>query len=139
MPESSNPIAQPVYGPTNPDPKQTPQEPPVRYGSVIELIPEKEKLYRELHAEVWPEVVAAIKQANIQNYNIFVATLGGKKYLFSYFEYTGTNAQKDFATIASDPTTRDRWWPLTDACQQRLPETPDGEQWLPIERVMFIP
>ena len=29
-----------------------------------ELLPEKEELYRELHADVWPEVVAAIKKAN---------------------------------------------------------------------------
>jgi len=128
----------PVYGLTNPTPSEQDQQPIARYGSVIELIPAKEQEYRKLHAEVWPEVQEAIKKANIQNYSIYVAQLGEKKYLFSYFEYTGSDAKKDFAKIADDPTTRDRWWPLTDACQQQLPDTPEGEQWLPLEMVMHV-
>jgi L-rhamnose mutarotase len=112
----------------------------VRYfGSVIELKPEKEKLYRELHAKVWPDVTAAIRKAKIRNFNIFVADLGGKRYLFSHFEYHGTNPDKDFAAMAKDPTTRDKWWPITDGCQERLPGTPKGEQWLSMEQVMHLP
>jgi L-rhamnose mutarotase len=134
----NNSTPTPVYGSTNPAPAEQAQQSVARYGSVIELIPAKEQEYRQLHAEVWHEVQVAIKKANIQNYNLYVAQLGGKKYLFSYFEYTGNDAQKDFASIADDPTTKDRWWPLTDACQQRLPDTPEGEQWLPLETVMQI-
>ncbi len=128
----------PIYGKTNPTPDQQKQAEVKRYGSVIELLPEKEKTYRELHADVWPEVVAAIKKANIQNYNIFTVELGGKKYLFSYLEYTGTDPEKDFASIGNDATTRDKWWPITDACQREIPGTPDGQQWLPIEMLMHI-
>ncbi len=128
-----------VYGPTNPTVEQKAEAAVKRFGSVIELIPEKEKLYRELHAEVWPEVVVAIKKANIENYNVFVAELGGKKYLFSYLEYAGDDLEKDFAGIGDDPTTRDKWWPITDGCQKRLPGTPEGEQWKPLEMLMHIP
>ena len=105
---------------------------------MVELKPEKERLYRELHAEVWPGVVQAIKKANISNYSIFAASIGGRRYLLSYFEYTGSDPEKDFASIAADPTTRDEWWPLTDACQQVIDGTPDGEQWLPMEQLMHI-
>lgn len=127
-----------VYGGTNPSPEQSGKETIRRYASVIELLPEKEELYRKLHAEVWPEVVTAINKANIHNYSIHLVELGGKKYLFSYFEYTGSDPKKDFASIGDDPTTRDKWWPITDSCQQVLSGTPEGEQWLPLEMLMLV-
>lgn len=126
----------PAYGPTNPESSSDKIR---RFAAVVELKPEKESLYRELHAEVWPGVVQAIKRANISNYSIFVASIEGRRFLFSYFEYSGSDAQKDFASIVADPTTRDEWWPLTDACQQVLDGTPAGEQWLPMEQLMHIP
>lgn len=127
-----------VYGSTNPDPVTKPADSVNRYGAVIELDADKEALYRELHAEVWPEVAAAIKKANIHNYNIFIAEIGGRKYLFSYMEHVGPDPEGDLASIKEDPTTRDMWWPITDACQLRLPGTPDSQQWMPLERLMFI-
>ncbi len=129
---------QSFYGATNPTPEQLAQAPVQRFGAIVELRPEMEEEYRKLHAEVWPEVHAAIKRANIQNYTIFIAPIAGKKYLFSYLEYVGDNLEKDFALLGEDPTTRDRWWPLTAACQKRLPATSEGEQWLPLEMVMHI-
>jgi L-rhamnose mutarotase len=132
------PTVKPVYGPTNPSTEQQAASGIRYYGSAVELRPEMEQRYRELHARVWPEVVAAVKRANIHNYNIFVAELAGKRYLFSFFEYRGKDPEKDFATMANDPTTRDKWWPITDACQRRLPGTPDKEQWKPLEQLMHM-
>ena len=128
----------PVYGTTNLTPKQIARAKVKRYASVIELRPEKEQYYRKLHADVWPGVVAAIKKAKIRNYSIFVATVNGKKYLFGYLEYVGDNPDRDLATLSDDATTRDKWWPLTDPCQLRLPGTPKGEQWLSMEMLMHI-
>lgn len=125
----------PVHGPTNPESSFDKIR---RFAAVVEMKPEKERLYRELHADVWPGVVQAIKKANISNYSIFVASIERRRYLFSYFEYSGSDPGKDFASIAADPTTRDEWWPLTDACQQVLDGTPDGEQWLLMEQLMHI-
>lgn len=131
--------AAPVYGLSNPAPDQTRPAQVRYYASVVALDPEKEKKYRELHADVWPEVVAAIRRAHIRNYHIFVATVGKQRLLFSFFEYTGTDPDADFAAIARDEVTRDRWWPVTDACQIRLPGTPEGSQWLDLEQVMHLP
>ena len=128
----------PVYGLTNPTPDQAAKAKVKRYGSVVELLPEKEKQYRELHAAVWPDVVKAIKKANIQNYNIYLTEINGKKYLVSYLEYAGNDPAKDFASIGLDKTTKEKWWPITDACQKRLPGTPEGEQWLGMEMLMHI-
>lgn len=128
----------PVYGPTNPSQEEQEADKVKRFASVIELRPEKEQEYRRLHAAVWPKVVAAVKRANIRNYSIYLAELNDKKYLFSYFEYTGTDPETDFAKIGEDPTVKNEWWPLTDACQRRLPGTPAGEQWKAIEMLMLI-
>lgn len=134
----TTPKVKPVYGPTNPTPEAAAKEKVKYYGSIIELRPEKEKQYRELHANVWPQVRAAIAKANIRNFNIYVTEIAGKRCLISHFEYIGKNAEADFASIAKDPTTKNKWWPITDACQIRLPGTPKGSQWLAMEQVMHI-
>jgi L-rhamnose mutarotase len=131
-------VVEPVYGPTNPTLEEQVESGVRRFGSVIELRPEHERRYRELHADVWPEVRAAIEQANIRNYSIHAATIDGRRYLFSYFEYVGTDLEKDFASMAEDSVTRDRWWPLTDACQRVIAGTPEGAQWLSMELLMHI-
>jgi len=128
--------SQSIHGPTNP---RDSVEGVRRLTSVIELKPRKEKLYRELHADVWPDVVKAIKKSNIQNYSISLARIGGKNYLFSYMEYTGDNLEADFAAIAQDATTRDQWWPITDSCQSVIAGSPEGSQWMPLEQLMLIP
>jgi L-rhamnose mutarotase len=128
-----------VHGPSNPAPLP-PTVPGVKYySSIVGLKPEKEKQYRRLHANVWPEVVAAIRKANITNFNIYVTEIEGRRYLISTFEYVGTDPAKDFGSIGKDPTTRDKWWPITDACQIRLPGTPASEQWRAMEQVMHLP
>lgn len=133
------PSVAPIHGPTNPPPRPA-NSPGVKfYGSIIGLNPDKEEQYRELHATVWPEVVAAIQKANINNYNIYVTEIEGRRYLVSTFEYTGTDPKKDFDSISNNATIRDKWWPLTDSCQIRLPGTSAGEQWRSMEQVMHLP
>jgi len=128
----------PIYGPSNPTKEQAAKARVKYYGAAIELKPEKEKQYRELHANVWPEVKTAIRKANIRNYNIYLGEIRGKKYLFSQFEYIGTNPDKDFGSIAKDPTTKNKWWPITDACQQIIQGTPKGKQWMDLEQLMHL-
>ncbi|MDQ8197901.1 L-rhamnose mutarotase [Pelagicoccus enzymogenes] len=125
-------MAKPVYGSTNPSPAES--ESLQRFGSVVGLAPEKEQLYRELHADVWPEVLATIEAANIRNYSIFRTELAGQVYLLSYFEYIGTSFEEDMAAMKQCPHTR-KWWSLTDPCQRRLNGTPAEAQWLPAELV----
>jgi L-rhamnose mutarotase len=133
------PTISPVYGPTHLSPADAVRAPVKYYAAIIGLDPTKEQEYRELHANTWPDVLAAINRANIRNFNIFVTEIEGRRYLFSHFEYTGTDPEADFSSIARDPTTRDKWWPLTDACQIRLPGTPAGAQWRPMEQVAHLP
>ena len=48
-------MSEAVYGATNPQPGVD-KDGVQRFGSAIELRPEKEAYYRELHANVWPGV-----------------------------------------------------------------------------------
>ena len=101
-----------------------------RIAAVIRLRPEKEAEYRRLHAAVWPSVLETLRRAKIINYSIFERD----GLLFSYLEYVGDDYDADTGRIAADPQTQ-RWWQLTDPCQQPLETAADGEWWAPAEEV----
>lgn len=87
-----------------------------RYGMVIGLRREKIEEYKALHAAAWPGVLEMIKKCNIRNYSIYLRRLvDGRHYLFSYFEYTGSDFAADMAKMAADPTTQ-RWWSFCIPC-----------------------
>ncbi len=110
-------------------------KPIARYGSIIELKPEKVDDYKELHREVWPGVLRTIRKCRIRNYSIFLKEIEpGRFYLFSYLEYTGSDYAGDMARMAADPTTR-KWWKLTDPTQSRLRIRGRGEKWARMEEV----
>lgn len=99
-----------------------------RYGSVIKLRPEKLEEYKELHANVWPDVLKMIRECNIRNYSIYYKD----GFLFSYFEYIGDDYAGDMQKMADDPTTQE-WWKLTDPCQEPLETRKPGEHWASME------
>jgi L-rhamnose mutarotase len=106
-----------------------------RYGSVIGLKEEKIPYYKELHAAVWPDVLAMIKACHIDNYSIYLRKMpDGKYYLFSYFEYTGEDFAADCARMAADPTTQ-KWWDECMPCQEPLSDRAEGEWWADMEEV----
>lgn len=106
-----------------------------RYGSVIGVRAEKLDEYKRLHAAAWPEVLAMIKQCHIQNYSIYLRRLDdGRHYLFSYFEYTGTDFAADLARMAADPTTQ-KWWAVCKPCQQPLENRAPDEWWAEMKEV----
>jgi L-rhamnose mutarotase len=100
-----------------------------RFGKVIGLRAERVDEYLAMHAAVWPEVDAMKTVCNMQNFTIFHQQLpDGKHYLFMYFEYVGSDYVADMKMMAQDPVTQ-KWWRLTEPCQERLPNTPEGEWW----------
>lgn len=130
-------VIQPVYGPTNPLPEDQKSTEIRRFGSVVGLEPEKEQYYRELHSDTWPDVLTRLEQSHIRNYSIYLTQLEGKKYLFSYFEYTGDDYEADVQAISEDPETQ-RWWKETDPCQILLPDRKPGAQWSDMEIVFMM-
>lgn len=109
-----------------------------RYGMVIGLRAEKVEEYKKLHAAAWPEVLKMITACHIRNYSIYLRQLDDRRYyLFSYFEYFGSDFAADMAKMAADPTTQ-RWWALCMPCQQPLAGRQPGEWWAGMEEVFHL-
>jgi L-rhamnose mutarotase len=109
-----------------------------RYSMVIGIRPEKIDEYRKLHAAVWPDVLKMIQECHIRNYSIFLRKLDdGQPYLFSYFEYTGSDFRADMAKMAAHPETQ-RWWAITEPCQQPLADRAPGAWWAEAEEVFHL-
>lgn len=106
-----------------------------RYGSIIGVKAEQIEEYKRLHAAVWPDVLRMIAECGIRNYSIYLRKLpDGNHYLFSYFEYVGSDFDGDMAKMAADPTTQE-WWKHCMPCQEPLPDRAAGEWWASTEEV----
>ena len=101
-----------------------------RFGSLIQVKPEKLHEYKALHEKVWPAVLDMISDCNIRNYSIYYKD----GLLFSYFEYTGNNYEADMAKMADDPITQ-QWWELCKPCQTPVETRSKGEWWANMEEV----
>jgi L-rhamnose mutarotase len=97
-----------------------------RVGFTMRLLPGQEAEYRRRHADVWPEMLDALRAAGARDYSIFI--LGDQ--LFAYLEVEDFDAFR--ASIAAAPV-NDRWQaemaslidPMTDPAtgfHQRLEE-----------------
>ena len=104
-----------------------------RRAMVIDIKPEALEAYRRLHAAVWPEVLAALRRAKVRNYSIYLKD----HTLFAYLEYRGDDWDADMAEVAADPATQ-RWWKLTDPCQEPWPSRLPNEWWASMEQVFLM-
>lgn len=104
-----------------------------RYGMTIGLKPDQVERYKELHAAVWPEVLAILRQHHVKNYSIYLKD----HVLFSYFEYHGQDFAADMENVAAAEITQ-RWWRETEPCQQPLATRKPGEWWARMEEVFHL-
>lgn len=108
-----------------------------RHGAIIGLRQDAILAYTQLHAAVWPGVLAAIERANIRNYSIYLGEVTPDEHvLFAYYEYIGDDFEADMAKMADEVTKI--WWTYTDPLQIRLPGTPEGEQWKAIRQLFHM-
>jgi L-rhamnose mutarotase len=106
-----------------------------RMGLCIGLKAEMIAEYKQLHAAVWPEILARISDCNIRNYSIFLRE--PENLLFAYWEYHGSDFAGDMAAMAADPATR-RWWNICMPLQSPLPTRAEGEWWAGMEEVFHL-
>jgi len=107
-----------------------------RMATVIRLRPEKTQEYERLHQAVWPDVLARIAACDIRNYSIFLRR--PEMLLFATWEYHGEDFAADMERMRADPATQ-RWWQLTDPCQEPLDSRAEGEWWAPMVEVFHTP
>jgi L-rhamnose mutarotase len=83
-------------------------------------------------------VLKTISECNIRNYSIFLRRFDdGRYYLFSYFEYTGSDFAADMAKMAADPATQ-RWWDVCQPCQEPLAGRDPGDWWAGMKEVFHV-
>ena len=91
---------------------------------LMRLKPGREQEYRQRHDEIWPELKAALTQAGIRDYSIFLdeVTLT----LFAVLRLTPDNARDELPSL---PIMR-RWWD----CMAELMEVDQTNK--PVDRVL---
>ncbi len=104
-----------------------------RFGQIIGIKPEHIQRYEQLHAEVWSDVLAMIRECHIQNYSIF----RHENTLFAYFEYVGEDFATDMAKMGQDPKTIE-WWDICKPLQEPMATRQSDEWWVTMKEVFHL-
>lgn len=111
-----------------------------RFGNLAQLKPGQAQKYKDLHADVWPEVLEELKKCNLRNYSIYMKQLepGQAPHLFGYFEYTGSDFDGDLAKMMENPTVQK--WENAAVGQCFKDMSPDGSSqwWVGMEEVFYF-
>jgi len=106
------------------------------YGMALDLRDDPTLIarYKKEHAQVWPEVVARLREIGVTEMKIFL--LGRR--MFMYCETRdGFDPANDFARSNDDPTYR-KWDELMRSMQERVDEARPGEWWARMELVFDL-
>ncbi|KAK2006048.1 DUF718-domain-containing protein [Colletotrichum eremochloae] len=113
-----------------------------RIAQIVKLKPEFVDKYKEVHANVWPEVLKQIKDCNIVDYSIWHEP--DSRILFATFKYVGYDWAGDMEKMKENPKVRE-WWAMTDGWQESVvpgavsSEADEPSWWKPVEEVFFTP
>ncbi len=106
-----------------------------RVGSVIEIKEDCIEEYKYLHANQWPEITKILRDFSLHNYSIYLRKLPDNKYyLFSYFEYMGSNFEEDMEKMANEPKIIE-WWAICKPMHIPLKDKDPHEWWAEMEKV----
>ncbi|MCU0473634.1 MAG: L-rhamnose mutarotase [Bacteroidales bacterium] len=105
-----------------------------RIGMVIKIDSSRLKEYFSLHADSNPGVRDLLSKYHMKNFSIFITQLeDGNYYEFGYYEYTGSNYEKDMAALDAEPRNKE-WLRRCDPLQIPL----KGEtSWKKMEQIYF--
>ncbi len=105
-----------------------------RVGMVIGLRDEAVEAYRRLHADDEPGVRDLLSKYHIRNFSIFLQRLpDGQLYEFAYFEYVGSDLERDLAALDAEPRNR-AWLARCDPMQRPLP---GADSWTEMETIYY--
>jgi len=107
------------------------------FGLALDLLddPDAVARYRDLHRDVPTEVQAALREAGVEQMQIF---LSGNR-LFMYLRVRdGVDPRTDFARLSAIPAYA-AWDDLMRSLQARVPDARPDEWWAVMERVFEMP
>ncbi|KAK9454607.1 rhamnose mutarotase [Dipodascopsis uninucleata] len=108
-----------------------------RICQIIKVKSEALQEYKDIHKNVWPEVLESLKDQNIVDYSIHYDPI--HSLLIATFKYIGNDWETDSKKGSLNEPTR-RWWKLTDSMQETLVEGSTGSTdpkgwWYNLEEV----
>lgn len=104
-----------------------------RFADIICVPPDKIQEYTKVHDEIWPHIEELMRNANIKNFTIFYRD----GYLFKYYEYCGTDYEKDMKSLDMDEE-HQRWIAYTKQFQIPVDTAESGEWWSPMQEVYHL-
>ena len=107
-----------------------------RYCLALDLKDDKTLIaeYEKMHLEVWPEIISSIKNAAIENLEIY--RTGNR--LFMILEAgTEFSFEKKSAMDAANETVQ-KWEELMWKYQQALPTAKPGEKWIIMDKIFSL-
>ncbi|WP_329741421.1 L-rhamnose mutarotase [Dyella sp. A6] len=97
-----------------------------------EAIAEYERWHQA--SQIWPEVVASIRAAGIENMEIFRT---GNRLLMVMDAGAAYDPKAKAAADANDPRIQ-QWEALMNTFQQALPWAQPGQKWVPMQRIFSL-
>jgi len=107
-----------------------------KYYLTLDLVdnPELIKEYDQWHREVWPEVISSIKDAGIEQMEIY----RHHNRLFMMMEVNSTyNAERKAAMDLANERVQE-WEALMWKYQQALPGAKPGEKWMLMDKIFEL-
>lgn len=107
-----------------------------RYCLVLDLIPDEGLIaeYEEMHRKVWPEIIASIRAAGIEDMEIY--RTGNR--LFMIMEVNDDfSFEKKAAADAGNEKVQE-WETLMWKYQQAVPGARPGEKWIMMNRIFEL-
>ena len=87
--------------------------------------------YKKYHEAVWPEILVSIKEAGVENAEIYLA---GNR-MFMILEVNNSfSFEKKGAMDAANPKVQE-WEDLMWKYQQAIPSAKEGEKWVIMDKV----
>ena len=90
--------------------------------------------YIEHHKKVWPEIIVSIKDSGIVDMEIYQVA----NRLFMIMEVNANFSMKAKGQRDKHNIKVQEWEKLVDTYQQTLPDTPNGEKWVLMNRIFKL-
>jgi Uncharacterized conserved protein len=103
----------------------------MRICFLLQIRPEKLQEYKQCHAQVWPEMLEALRQAGWRNYSLYLRPDG---LLVGYLE--ADDFEKACADMQKYPVNA-RWQAVTSQFFEPMPGAAD-ENMIPLEEVFHL-
>jgi len=107
-----------------------------RYCLALDLLNDLELIneYKKYHRQVWPEIIAGIKKAGINQLEIYIAC----NRLFMIMEVNDSFSFEKKEKMDAENSNIQEWESLMWKYQQALPCAKKGEKWVLMEQIFQL-